>query len=311
MSDALRDEISLLARHLAAHIEWQRELGVVGFEHTAIDRAGTRAPSPSVAQPAIAPRPAATASAPPALRIERPEFMQRSPARPPAAPLVTPPTAQPPHAPTLFAEPPPPAPSPAAPLLTGADRLRALDVIREQVNACTRCRLHEQRNRTVFSRGSPFAPLAFVGEGPGRDEDAQGLPFVGAAGQLLDKIITAMGLTEDDVYICNVVKCRPPNNRVPQPDEMATCGPYLSEQLATVRPQVMVALGKTAASYLLGTTDAMRKLRNDWYEWRGLPLRVTWHPAYLLRQPEAKKDTWEDMKVVLERLGRPLPGRRV
>jgi DNA polymerase len=180
-------------------------------------------------------------------------------------------------------------------------------VLQEEVRACQKCRLHAQRTQTVFARGNPFAKLMFVGEGPGREEDLQGAPFVGAAGQLLDKIIGAMGLREEEVYIANVVKCRPPNNRVPEPDEMASCGPYLNAQLANVRPEVVVALGKTAASYLLGTSASMSRLRGRWHSWRGIPLLATWHPAYLLRQPEAKRDTWEDMKLVLARLGRPVP----
>jgi DNA polymerase len=195
----------------------------------------------------------------------------------------------------------------AMPRLAGEERVRALRVLQEVARGCTRCRLHEGRTKSVFARGNPHAALAFVGEGPGRDEDLQGAPFVGAAGQLLDKIIAAMGLTIDDVYICNVVKCRPPNNRVPAPDEMGSCGPYLVNQLGMVRPQWIVALGKTAASYLLDSTESMTRLRGTWHTWQGIPLLATWHPAYLLRTPAAKKDTWEDMKLVLQRMGRSVP----
>lgn len=191
------------------------------------------------------------------------------------------------------------------------ERVQHLAGIQDRVRVCTNCRLHEGRTQAVFSRGNPFAPLVFVGEGPGREEDHQGLPFVGPAGQLLDRIIAAMGLTSDDVYICNVVKCRPPNNRVPAPDEMAACGPYLVKQLALVRPQYIVSLGKTATSYLLQSTDSMGRMRGRWHTWEGIPLLATWHPAYLLRNPPAKKDTWDDMKVVLQKMGRSVPGSGV
>ncbi len=201
-----------------------------------------------------------------------------------------------------------PVAAPSGPL-GSEEKLHRLGVLQEEIRPCTRCRLHEARTQTVFARGNPLASLVFVGEGPGRDEDKQGLPFVGAAGQLLDKIIAGMGLTEKDVYICNVVKCRPPENRPPLPDEMATCGPYLSRQLSYVQPTVIVALGKTAASYLLRASEPMAALRGKWHAYEGMAVRVTWHPAYLLRQPSAKRDTWEDMKVVLQRLGRSIPAK--
>lgn len=174
-----------------------------------------------------------------------------------------------------------------------------LEPVRRQAMGCRLCKLCNGRRHVVFGDGSLDAPLVFVGEGPGRDEDAQGLPFVGAAGQLLNKIIAAMKLTRPQVYICNIVKCRPPNNRPPEPDEIAACMPYLEQQLATIRPKVICALGKTAAAALLETEAPMGALRGRLFERNGIPLVVTYHPAYLLRNPAAKKDVWEDMRKVL------------
>jgi len=180
-----------------------------------------------------------------------------------------------------------------------------------QVRGCTRCRLHEGRTNTVFGVGNPEARLCFVGEGPGRDEDLRGEPFVGRAGQLLDRMIKAMGLSRDDVYICNVVKCRPPENRTPLPDEMATCAPFLDRQLDVVAPEAVVALGACAARQLLSTTLPMGRLRGRFHEWRGVPVMPTYHPAYLLRNEEAKRPVWDDLQQVMAKLGlaRPKPAR--
>lgn len=164
---------------------------------------------------------------------------------------------------------------------------------------CRLCKLCQGRKNVVFGDGSLDAELVFIGEGPGRDEDAQGLPFVGAAGQLLNKIIDAMKMRREEVYICNIVKCRPPNNRPPEPDEIAACMPYLEQQLSVIHPKVICAMGKTAASALLETESPMGALRGRTFERNGIPLIVTYHPAYLLRNPAAKKDVWEDMKKVL------------
>jgi len=168
--------------------------------------------------------------------------------------------------------------------------------IREAALACTKCRLCKERTHVVFGDGSLDAQLLFVGEGPGRDEDAQGIPFVGAAGKLLNKILDAMKLRREDIYICNVVKCRPPQNRLPEPDEIQACWGYLKAQMETIRPKVICCLGKTAAATLLQTKAPMSKLRGSDWAWEGIPLIVTYHPAYLLRNPLAKGDVWIDMQ---------------
>lgn len=198
------------------------------------------------------------------------------------------------------AEPKPPAP---------AREVRALSLIADEVGTCTRCKLAETRTHTVFARGNPGARLAFVGEGPGAEEDAQGVPFVGRAGQLLDRMIVAMGLDPaEDVYVCNIVKCRPPDNRRPEPDEIAACMPYLREQLAGTSAEVVVALGNTAASALLETRIGITKLRGTWKLYDGrIPLMPTYHPSYLLRpsaqQRTAKREAWEDLQSVMAQLG--------
>jgi uracil-DNA glycosylase len=178
-----------------------------------------------------------------------------------------------------------------------------LERIREDLGECTRCRLHEQRNKIVFGAGNPRAELVFVGEGPGRDEDMQGLPFVGRAGKLLTQMIEAMGLQRDDVYICNVVKCRPPENRKPEDDEVATCSPFLFRQLDVIAPKAIVCLGATAAQSLLKTKDSISRYRGTWFDYRNTKLMVTYHPAYLLRNPAAKGDVWKDLQKVMAHLG--------
>jgi len=180
----------------------------------------------------------------------------------------------------------------------------ALAALRHEIGpACTRCKLHTLgRRQVVFGVGHPQARLMFVGEAPGEDEDRQGEPFVGRAGQLLTKIIEAIGMTRDQVYIANVIKCRPPANRNPEPDEVAACEPYLFRQIALVQPRVVVALGKFAAQSLLGTTEPITRLRGRVFEWRGALLLPTFHPAYLLRNPPAKREVWEDMKKVRDLL---------
>ena len=175
--------------------------------------------------------------------------------------------------------------------------------IRDDIGDCTRCRLHKTRHHIVFADGNPKAQLVFVGEGPGADEDATGIPFVGRAGKLLTQMIQAMGLQREDVYICNVVKCRPPENRQPQPDEVATCGPYLVRQLEVVNPKVIVCLGATAAQTLLETTTGISKFRGQWQDFRGKKLLATYHPAYLLRNPAAKSEVWKDLQKVMAELG--------
>jgi len=178
----------------------------------------------------------------------------------------------------------------------------SLEDIREDLGECTRCRLHRERNRIVFGEGSPRAPLVFVGEGPGREEDLQGRPFVGRAGKLLDKIVGSLGLTRKEVYICNVVKCRPPGNRTPEKDEIAACSPFMRRQVEAIKPKVVCALGAPAAQTLLGSADSISKLRGRIHLWRGVPLVATYHPAYLLRTPSRKADVWKDMLLVLDLL---------
>jgi|GEM_PF-3422779 len=184
-----------------------------------------------------------------------------------------------------------------------------MDELREEIGDCTRCRLAEGRNKLVFGAGDPVARLVFAGEGPGRDEDASGEPFVGRAGKLLDRILAAMQFSRQEIYICNVVKCRPPNNRTPQEDEMRMCGQFLTRQLEIMRPQIIVALGATAARYLTGTNQSMGKMRGRFFAHPcGAKVMPTYHPAYLLRNPSAKKAVWEDLQQVMLRMGKQVPG---
>nr|WP_320115626.1 uracil-DNA glycosylase [uncultured Desulfuromonas sp.] len=181
-------------------------------------------------------------------------------------------------------------------------RQPSLEEIRQELGDCQRCGLAHDRKHIVFGSGNPHAELVFVGEGPGRDEDEQGVPFVGEAGRLLERILFAMGFERDQVYICNVVKCRPPQNRNPQPDEIAACEPFLKQQLASLQPRVIVALGKFAAQTLLQQQTPISRLRGTWAEYEGIAVMPTYHPAYLLRNPGGKRDVWEDMKAVMLRL---------
>lgn len=181
--------------------------------------------------------------------------------------------------------------------------------IRRDLGDCTRCKLAPGRTRLVFGVGNPNAELVFVGEGPGADEDREGEPFVGRAGQLLTKMIEAMGYRRDEVYIANVVKCRPPGNRNPEPDEIEACEPFLRAQIQAIGPKVLVALGKFAAQTLLRDTSPISRLRGRWFSWGGVRLMPTFHPAYLLRSPEEKKKAWEDLQLVMKELGRPVTRR--
>jgi len=197
-----------------------------------------------------------------------------------------------------------------------ADPVEALRMIREDLGDCTRCRLATQgRKQIVFGVGDPHADLMFIGEAPGADEDIQGEPFVGRAGQLLSNMIKAMGLAREQVYIANIIKCRPPNNRTPERDECETCSPFLMRQVASIKPKVIVALGAVAARTLLAINDSMSNLRGRWYEfkptgirsndpaWNGAKLAVTYHPAFLLRDPRQKKEAWKDLQMVMKELG--------
>jgi uracil-DNA glycosylase len=200
-----------------------------------------------------------------------------------------------------------PAPSPEPPLPPLAPENDTLFQILTDIGDCHRCRLSEGRNKIVFGVGSGQAPLVFVGEGPGADEDQQGIPFVGRAGQLLTQMIEGTAKKEGipllraDIYICNVVKCRPPENRTPEPDEMETCGQFLYRQLSAIHPKAICALGGTAARAVTGHKEGVTKMRGRWFQWRDIPVMVTYHPSYLLRpyNQEAKKEAWEDLKKVL------------
>lgn len=285
-----RLELLEIARALRAHAELQLATGATGLP---------KGESRPELEPLPPPQP--VAAAPP----------------PMAVPAPVPPPAFPPPRPFVL-EPPKPSPAPSSrPALRvpvpeiPADpqrRLARLVELSQSIRDCQRCVLHAQRTQTVFARGNPQAELCFVGEGPGADEDLQGFPFVGKAGQLLDRMIAAMGFDREEVYVCNIVKCRPPGNRKPLPEEMAACEPYLTEQLALVGPKVIVALGATAAEGLLGQLPGgITRTRGQWRLYnRTIPVMPTFHPAYLLRNPSAKRLVWEDLKAVAERLGRPV-----
>ena len=235
---ASQGRLAQIARALATYVEYQRELGVLGFPRST---------------PAAAPNP-------------RPVRVDASPR-------------------DLFTE-------------AGVAQARTLAELREAIGDCRRCKLAPHRTHVVFGVGNPRARLVFVGEAPGRDEDVQGEPFVGRAGQLLTKIIEAIGLKREDVYIANVIKCRPPGNRNPEPDEVEQCEPFLFRQIDTVKPKVIVALGKFAAQCLLRTTDPITRIRGREFKYRDAILMPTYHPAYLLRTPSAKREVWDDMKRV-------------
>ncbi|MCA8974576.1 MAG: uracil-DNA glycosylase [Planctomycetes bacterium] len=262
--------------------------------------------------PAIAPRPAASRSSAvgaPTRRASpiRPEVTPENRTPPPLARPATPRAA-----PTALVDPDPAPPRPAAhaepAAATSVDgpRGHSLDALRGELIGCTRCKLSERRKSVVFGEGNPEARVLFIGEAPGANEDRTGRPFVGAAGQLLDAIINnAMGFDRSEVYIANVNKCRPPNNREPQPDEVAACLPFLRQQVQLIRPEVIVCLGRVAAQNLLGRTESATRLRGMELEYEGIPVVVTWHPAYLLREPSRKRETWEDIKRCNRLLGRP------
>lgn len=280
MANDLRRELGEIAASLRAYLEVQHDTGAVG-----IPRGTKRTASPPAPVPAPPSEPADVTPEPPRVVEATPQ--------PKIEPKIE-----------LKAEPPKKeAPKP----------LRALDVVQAEVAACTKCGLAETRTNTVFSRGNPNAKLVFVGEAPGADEDEQGLPFVGRAGQLLDKMIGAMGLDpEKDVYVCNIIKCRPPGNRRPEPAEIDACIPYLHEQLAAINPKVIVAMGNTAVGTLLNTKLGITKVRGSWKLYKGrIPLMPTYHPSYLIRpsaqQVEAKKQAWEDLQAVMKELGLQLP----
>lgn len=296
MSDPRR-ELLEITRAAHAWVAWHEECGSDGLP--AGDPAPARAPRadarPQDTRPPREEQPRPV-FAPPNRREAAPPEPRKAPAARAGAPALPIPS-------TPFEG--------AAP--ASAERRTRLGVLAEQVAPCTKCELAKARTQTVFSRGNPDAELMFVGEGPGADEDAQGEPFVGKAGQLLDKMIVGMGYARDDVYIANIVKCRPPGNRTPEPLEMATCLPYLTEQIELVRPKVIVALGATALRGLLGPGEGITKVRGTWKLYRGtIAVMPTFHPAYVLRTPtpEVKGMVWSDLKQVLKQLGRSVPSRK-
>jgi uracil-DNA glycosylase family 4 len=195
--------------------------------------------------------------------------------------------------------------APGPTLFEAAERVvgETLEDIRADLGECTRCRLHKARTKIVFGVGNPKAELVFVGEGPGHDEDVQGEPFVGRAGKLLTQMIEAMSLRREDVYICNVVKCRPPENRLPDKDEIAVCSPFLLRQLTSIQPKVICCLGACSAQTLLATNQGISRFRGEWFDFRGSKLIATYHPAYLLRNPAAKSEVWKDLQKVMAVLG--------
>jgi uracil-DNA glycosylase len=224
----------------------------------------------------------------------------------PARPVAPPASTFRPAGPAAAAPAPVFTPRPAGPSLFDSMTKISNDTllqIREDLGDCKRCKLHKTRKNIVFADGNPKADLVFVGEGPGADEDAQGLPFVGRAGKLLTQMIEAMGLRRQDVYICNVVKCRPPENRLPEKDEISECSPFLHRQIDTIAPKVVVALGACAAQTLLETNRGISQFRGQWLDFRGRKLMATYHPAYLLRNPSAKGEVWKDLQKVMAELG--------
>jgi uracil-DNA glycosylase family 4 len=260
---------------------------------------GIRASAPS---PAAVPRPLPKApvvrlsSAPP---VQVPSALLPSATPDPESYLSMP---KPPSIDDLFSIP--------AQRIPAGERANALEALRAEIGDCTRCPLaYAGRRKIVFADGDPNARLMFVGEGPGADEDESGIPFVGKAGQLLNNMITAMGLRREDVYIANIVKCRPPANRTPEFVEATTCSPFLARQIDIVRPEVIVALGATAATYLLGVKQSLASLRGEWHSARGAKVAVTYHPAFLLRDPRQKGEAWKDLQRVMAEMGLKPPSR--
>src|SRR5215467_12733409 len=284
-------------KKLAERLTFYEDLGIRLFYRNR--RTGENLPTESARQSAT------TLPSSPAIPREEPTLpkIYRKPEFPKAA------AAAPPKISPL------PLPTSAGPSLFDATEKIVDDTllrIREDLGECTRCKLHKQRHSIVFGDGNPKAELVFVGEGPGADEDAQGLPFVGRAGKLLTQMIEAMGLQRKDVYICNVVKCRPPENRTPEEDEIGTCSPFLLRQLEVIAPKVIVCLGAVAAKTLLKTNRGISQYRGQWLEYRNSRLMATYHPAYLLRNPNAKGEVWKDLQKVMAVLGlQPKKGKPV
>lgn len=327
LDDDLADAIAILARGLQGAIQHARDSGIEHLPRPSFsapplapaERGATPPADKAPAAPAAPTRPAPTQPAPTQPAPTQPSPMAGAADAAPSALQQTSgsaaPEAAPPATPARQA-----LPVLRGPSLGGVDVLQAilsstasnadkLELLRtEAIGDCTRCKLHRGRSRLVFGVGNPNAMLVFVGEGPGADEDRQGVPFVGKAGQLLTRMIEAMGLKRDDVYICNVVKCRPPSNRDPEPDEVDACEPFLQAQLAILQPRVIVALGRHAAQTLLRTKTPITRLRGNWCEYRGIALMPTYHPSYLLREEsdpskQRKREAWADLQEVMKHFG--------
>ncbi|MCI0486309.1 MAG: uracil-DNA glycosylase [Blastocatellia bacterium] len=291
MSKEILEQFAAVARQIEEQLKFYREIGVVDIGGAARSRKKTAVADSAIEQARDVlppPAPLTKTAPPPAETSSQKEYAM--PGKKEQVEQVG-----------LFGD---VAPSTAEgvtlPALQSQDA--SLEAIREDVGECTRCKLHERRTNIVFGEGNPQARIVFVGEGPGADEDLTGRPFVGRAGQLLDKIIAAIGLRREDVYIANIVMCRPPGNRAPERDEVATCEPFLFRKLALIRPQVIVALGSPAFQCLLKTRETITRSRGEWREWNGIKVMPTFHPAYLLRVPAKKREAWEDMKKVRDYL---------
>ena len=278
-----------LQKTLSAWLSFYQDMGIDLFYR---DRASATASRVEAVAESVAP-----------VHLTTPQIQKEEPLPKPALKPVLP-------KPISTATPTPPKFTPL-PVVAGPSLFEAIDKIsndslqktREDLGECTRCKLHGSRHTIVFGDGNPKAELVFVGEGPGADEDAQGLPFVGRAGKLLTQMIEAMGLQRKDVYICNVVKCRPPENRLPEEDEVRACSPFLLRQLDVINPKVIVCLGATATKTLLQTNRGVSQFRGEWLDFRGKKLMATYHPAYLLRNPPAKSEVWKDLQKVMAVLG--------
>ncbi len=262
MEDPRREEIAAIARDMKARLSWYRQEGIDAWK---------------------------VSLAPP---MKKEEGTQEMPNKNKPKPY------EPAEQSLLAAE----APSALLPIASGVAPAGTLSDVRDEIGDCRRCKLCSTRKNIVFGTGSPNAPLMFVGEAPGADEDAQGEPFVGRAGQLLTKMIQAMGLSREEVYIANIIKCRPPENRNPQPEEIAACSPFLLKQIEAIRPKVICALGTFSAQTLLATQQKISALRGKFHDYHGVKLLPTFHPAYLLRNPNEKKTVWEDLKKIMEEL---------
>lgn len=281
MSNELTDELMAISSEIKDQLQFYREMG---FEDVGSGGAAELAPAAASRQPQpqsptgevlSRPAPSAEAALSPSDRVQEVDLFGELVAGPRKDPAPK---------------------SHSMPVVESSDE--SLDAIRDDLGDCTRCKLHEHRRTIVFGEGNPQAGLMFVGEGPGAEEDATGRPFVGRAGQLLDKIIAAIGLRREDVYIANIVKCRPPLNRTPERDEVETCEPFLFRQIKFIRPRVIVALGSPAFQTLLRTRESITRARGEWRELDGIRVMPTFHPAFLLRSPDKKREVWEDMKRV-------------